>query len=155
MKGSGCFYTARPWETCARAYGINNLGQVVGHFQAATGVVFGFLYSDGVFTKLNYTWPTGINDAGHLLGPDGFYADGVFNPRAESLDFATLSGINNSDEIVGYVAAPSCASRGCARSFKVRGDGGVLWIDYETHGPLTPTHLARSVRPLSSSITPE
>ncbi len=57
-------------QTYAR--GINNSGQIVGYYDDGT-VRQGFMYSDGVYTTIdfpftNYTQPLGINDLGDVVG---------------------------------------------------------------------------------------
>lgn len=57
-------------------HGINDRGEVVGQYDLADGLVHGFLLSRGAYTPLDYpgaywTTPTGINNAGTIVG---FYA---------------------------------------------------------------------------------
>ena len=71
--------------TITQALGVNNVGQVVGQYNDATGVTHGFLYQHGVYHSIDYTGVT----------PDGKPATAT-----------TVNGINNKGQIVGfYVAA--------------------------------------------------
>jgi probable HAF family extracellular repeat protein len=58
-----------PGATLTEAYGINAAGQIVGHFQDATGHTHGFLKDGATFTTIDvpgalYTEAHGINTAG-------------------------------------------------------------------------------------------
>ena len=72
--------------TYSYAYGINNLGQVVGTAQTSAGAWHAFLYSGGVMTDLNSKLPANsgwielsqansINNNGQVVGT-GFTATG-------------------------------------------------------------------------------
>jgi len=67
------------------AFGINNLGQVVGSFNNCVncGNQNGFLYSNGTYTTLNVpgatlTVPRAINDSGQIVGY--YYSGTAFAP---------------------------------------------------------------------------
>jgi len=90
---------------------INDLGQVVGTYQASNGEYFGFLESNGSYSTINFpgqanvTEATGINDAGEIVGwygddAQGFVeSDGVYSTIGSALTVPT--GINDAGEIVG------------------------------------------------------
>ena len=111
------------------ALGINNLGQIVGNYDNASGE-HGFLYSGGVFTTLailtgpgasNPFFPVAINDQGQIVGSAAgltgafascLYSGGsctpIIDPQSKLPVDAT--GINDSGQIVGYeVGAPGLA----------------------------------------------
>ena len=80
------------------AYGINNLGQVVGSAQTSWGIYHAFVYSDGAMVDLNDRLPDksdwlvltqarSINDNGQVVG-SGVTSDGFTH--------AFLFNINNS-----------------------------------------------------------
>ena len=57
------------------AFGINDLGQIVGHYSDSSGATHGFLYSGGTYTPVDnlmatFTVAYGINDAGYIIGQD-------------------------------------------------------------------------------------
>ncbi|MDH2352276.1 autotransporter domain-containing protein [Bradyrhizobium sp. SSUT112] len=102
------------------AYGVNNLGQVVGNTNGSQG---GFFYGGGTYTTIAFpsppafgTTPHGINDPGQIAGAmvadittvgSGFvYSGGTYsalpigNPSAGLIDTVGW-GINNSGKIVG------------------------------------------------------
>ena len=102
------------------AEGINNLDQVVGEYVTPSGTTRGYGFirnADGTYTLVDYpggvysTAFSGINDAGVLVGDwrdfsSNIYAfygtPGNFIPFSISGETeVTLSGINNSDEVVG------------------------------------------------------
>jgi probable HAF family extracellular repeat protein len=61
-----------------RAFGINNLGMIVGDYSDAAGLPHGYLFSNGSYTPIDVpgavqTVPYGINDAGDIVG---YYTDG-------------------------------------------------------------------------------
>ncbi len=92
------------------AYGLNNLGQIVGTYTAA-GVGHGFLYDSGVFTTIDDpqgtgTLVTGINDGSEVVGYSsarGFSElNGVYTSISYPGSKATFpSSVNNSGDIVG------------------------------------------------------
>jgi len=74
-----------PAGTNTMAFGINNLGQVVGGYNTAPAGIsnyqYGFLYSNGTYTTLSVPGATqtvafGINDAGQIVGHYDAAADG-------------------------------------------------------------------------------
>jgi probable HAF family extracellular repeat protein len=99
------------------ASGINNAGQIVGHYQTAMGGPdHGFLLSSGVYTTLDVpgslaTDANGINDLGQIVGQyrdasgkdHGFlYSNGTYTMLDVSGAFSTdASGINDAGQIVG------------------------------------------------------
>ena len=65
-------------STSTQALGINNLGEIVGDYLDAGGVMHGFLDDAGVFSTIDPSGSTGttangINDKGQIVG---FYALG-------------------------------------------------------------------------------
>jgi probable HAF family extracellular repeat protein len=56
------------------AFGINNLGQIVGYYLGSDGNDHGFVYNNGGYTSLDDpatssgTVATGINDSGQIAG---------------------------------------------------------------------------------------
>jgi hypothetical protein len=95
------------------AFGVNNIGQVVGSSAGS-----GFLYSGGSYTLLNVpgatgtTYAAGTNDAGQIAGVysnvgapgHGFlYSGGIYTPFDDPLatNGTQPSGINNAGQIVG------------------------------------------------------
>ena len=53
--------------------GINNSGVIVGNYSGSDNNMHGFIYVDGISTTLDfpgarYTWATGINDLGQIVG---------------------------------------------------------------------------------------
>ena len=111
------------------AYGINNIGQIVGEYDPGN---HGFLLSDGNYTTIDYpgagllTSPKGINDNGEIVGvyyttypytsnyARGFlYSGGMF--RAIDFPGATETwafGINNAGQIVGAYWSASTGTHG-------------------------------------------
>jgi len=106
----------------ARAYGINNSGQIVGVSTTSTGV-HAVLWENGTTTDLgtlpddNYSEAFGINESGQIMGLSGMWADDCFsNPglcnavlweKGTIIDlgipmtgYAGPSGINNRGQIV-------------------------------------------------------
>ncbi len=70
--------------TVTQAFGVNNLGQVVGQYNDAAGTTHGFLYQNGVYRTIDYTGTT----------QDG-------KPAVAT----TVNGINNKGQIVGFYMA--------------------------------------------------
>jgi probable HAF family extracellular repeat protein len=120
---SGGTYTALndPMAMSATwAIGINNVGQVVGHFTNAG--FHGFLYNGGTYTTLddpsgnNGTFAWGVNASGQIVGfytnnvtgNHGFlYSGGIYTALDDPLaPFGTTHayGINASGQIVEYYA---------------------------------------------------
>ena len=99
-----------------RAYGINNLGQVVGSYNVGP-VTFGFFESQGAFKTIaapgsSYTTPEAVNDLGQIVGTyqdssikeHGFlYSNGTFKiidvPGAL---FIEPLAVNDFGKVVGY-----------------------------------------------------
>ena len=103
----------------AAAYGINDLGQVVGWAHNSEGEARAFIYDDGVMTDLGtfggaQSWAFGVNNAGQVVGnaetdvtpPGGLpirraflYADGTMTEIAG--DGSEARDINDAGQIVG------------------------------------------------------
>jgi probable HAF family extracellular repeat protein len=100
------------------AEAINDLGQVVGYYQDSSGWQHGFLYSAGNYLTLDnpsanprYTFPTGINDLGHIVGSNGgvngqegfLYGGGNFTAlhHPQPTLWTGAHGINALGDIVG------------------------------------------------------
>ena len=111
------------------ANGINNFGRIVGYYQnPPTSPGIGFLYSDGVFTKIvapnsEGTQLYGINNAGQIAGtsyplaegrPHGFlYSNGTFSTiEAPGAVITYARGINDAGDIVGYFRMPDGSDHG-------------------------------------------
>jgi uncharacterized membrane protein len=111
------------FATSTTAIGINNRQQIVGTW-VQTSFTHGFLDDGGVIRSLDYpvaggeTFPTGINDAGEIVGNwdiyhlghgGGFVASGgVFvNFVAPFPGLVSLRGVNNTGDIVGTVGLSS------------------------------------------------
>jgi probable HAF family extracellular repeat protein len=95
-----------------QAYGINDLGQIVGVYFVSTNpgeVAHGFMYSNGVFTTIDDpnagtgagrgTYVTGINDSGEITG---YYSDSAgvvhgFVATPQNLAKKDFTGDGNSD----------------------------------------------------------
>jgi len=102
--------------------GINNLGEIVGWYLDSTNSQQGFLYDSGIFTNLGAGFlPTGINDLGDISGSDnGYVVPSTTLPNCPDCIVTAIVGINNTDEVVGYVdtaAAPN------GQSFALLSDG--------------------------------
>jgi len=94
------------------ASGINNLGQVVGSFDA-NNIDHGFVYTNGVYTILNAPGATntdayGINNLGQIVGTyddasgtHAFLYDGVTYTTLTGLYAMRPFGINDAGQIVG------------------------------------------------------
>jgi probable HAF family extracellular repeat protein len=94
----------------AAAQGINNVGQIVGTF-GNNFVQHGFVYTSGNFTQLDvpglsglqqYTSPTGINDAGQIVGfsrdSRNFGAQGfVYDGRSNSFTQLNVPGATDTE----------------------------------------------------------
>ena len=101
------------------AFDINNAGQIA--LQEATNGSTRFLsyvYFNGNYTQIDSfvsSFPTGINNAGHVVGHDYqigsrtlsyFYADGeittfVYDPSLPLPPFYFINGLNDADQLVG------------------------------------------------------
>jgi probable HAF family extracellular repeat protein len=104
-----------PGASATQASGINDSGQIVGSYDAATAT-HGFLYSGGSFTTIDapgasFTRLFSINDSGQIIGISNgvffsfLYSDGSFT-RIDDVPGASpgstrASAINNSGQIVG------------------------------------------------------
>jgi uncharacterized membrane protein len=111
-----------PGSDLTVASAINNVGQIVGNYYTGTtsGVRYTFLYTQGGgFTTIetpDYLYPfspTGINDAGTILGDCGFggctYSNGAFQGilLATGADYSNVESINNAGQVLidaGYTA---------------------------------------------------
>lgn len=119
LLSSGVFtFIDFPGATSTVATGVNDSGLIVG-YAVKGGANHGFLLEAQTFTSIQYpgargTMPMAINNAGHIVGGYGiderhtgaFEFDGnnytaIDPPTKHTTVVAT--GINNSDEITGYV----------------------------------------------------
>jgi len=112
-----------PGANNTSVYGINNLGQVVGHYGESMYLGLGehaFMYDNGTYTEIkfpgsNSTMAYGINDSGQIVGDyaigegDGsgghiFLYDGnnYKNIDVPGADVSFARAINNSGQIVGH-----------------------------------------------------
>jgi probable HAF family extracellular repeat protein len=98
-------FTLSPYS---EAMGVNNLNQVVGSSDA-----LGFLYSNGVFTIINVpgsinvpngapTLPTGINNAGQIVGT--YYTSSVPTPNPPTFGFLDANGSFSTISVPGSPA---------------------------------------------------
>jgi probable HAF family extracellular repeat protein len=109
-----------PGDTGSAAYGINNLGQIVGTSDTATGVQHIFLYSNGRMRNVGDFGdfsPVAINNHGQIIGskifavppPESFYYLSYLYTGGPLRDLGLLptfqstraASINDSGEIVG------------------------------------------------------
>ena len=71
-----------PGSTSTQAFGLNNVGQVVGAFLDGAGKTHGFLFANGSFRTIDdpngigTTTVNGINDFGNIVG---FFVDAAGN----------------------------------------------------------------------------
>jgi probable HAF family extracellular repeat protein len=86
---------------------INNLGQVVGTSQTATGAFDGSLWSNGTVTDLGRSFsPAAINDRGVIVGGQFVYSDGTLQnlnnliPAGSPYQIDSATGINDNGQIV-------------------------------------------------------
>ena len=93
------------------AFGINNLGQIVGLYEDNSGI-HGFLDNMGIYTTLDgppgsvTSYATGINDLGQIVGQytDQYGFEGSYiysNDIYTLLASVNVTGINDSGQIVG------------------------------------------------------
>ena len=101
------------------AFGINNSGQIVGYYYFGNNLnsAQGFLFSSGSFSYFTFpsstfTYPSGINESGQIVGNYGapnaggafLYSGGTFTqleyPSA-TVEFTYAYGINDAGQIVG------------------------------------------------------
>jgi probable HAF family extracellular repeat protein len=103
------------------AIGINDSGQIVGWYDIGQGfLTYGFSYDGKTFTSIQYdskliTEAHGVNNAGHIVGQEGDtqnqlgyeLSGGKFTiiapPGGEKYGYALAMGINNIEQIAGYV----------------------------------------------------
>lgn len=113
-----------PGDLSSAAYGVNDLGQVVGISQSAGGATHGFLYTGGSMTDIGSlggdTYANAINAGGNIAGSSFNTTAGTFRafrtgagggidvasdlgtfPSAGSLD-SFAYGINAAGQTVGY-----------------------------------------------------
>jgi autotransporter-associated beta strand protein/probable HAF family extracellular repeat protein len=121
---AGFLYSGGIYTSLSRAaYGINDSGVIVGYTpNSATNT--GYIYSGGIYTSLSvpgsvFTFPTGINDKGQIVGGwsnpgagvliDGFlYSNGVFTTlNVPGSTYTNAWGINEEGQIVGDYADAS------------------------------------------------
>ncbi len=94
------------------AYGVNQLGQVVGVSDAADGTQHAFVWQNGVMTDLGVGQACGINDSGQVVGFSGTVSAGVHaviwqNGAATDLtplvgDDSYAVGVGNEGQIAGH-----------------------------------------------------
>ncbi len=116
-----------PGSVTSDGSGINNNGQVVGHWVDSVGIAHGFLLSDGEYQSFDVpgalgTFPQDINDAGIVVGsftvlragdpvccasygfvrtPDGQYSTIDYPTTNSEIPLTWLFGINNMGQMVG------------------------------------------------------
>lgn len=121
----------------SNAYGVNNLGQVVGRAQNSAGTYQAFLWAGGTLTNLGHlggqrSEANAINDSGVIAGysndaanlPKGFVYNGTLSP------LGTLGGERSYGYAInasGQTAGPSQIANGDYLSF-VSGPGGLQSI---------------------------
>lgn len=124
-----------------QAYGINDLGQIVGVYFVSTNpgeVAHGFVYSGGVFTTIDDpnagsgagrgTYATGINDSGQITG---YYYDSA--------------GVSH-----GFVTT----SQGIARNdFTGDGNSDLLWRNSNGSGVITEWAMSSSTISSLNNVT--
>jgi probable HAF family extracellular repeat protein len=121
-----------PGSTTTSAWGINNLGDVVGVYSLPDKTNHGFLWSGGKLSSIDYpgaagtdTW--GINDHGDIVGD--YTMDGVTHSfvltrgRFVTVDvpgatLTGLAGINNSGDLAGIYTLPDNSSH----TIMIKGD---------------------------------
>ena len=107
----------------SEAWGINEIGQVVGYSTIASGQQRAFLYYDGSLNDLgtlggDHSVATAINNAGQVVGysstVSGYYHAFLWQSNTGMIDLNTLGGnhlqsyaygINDAGQIVGYSTA--------------------------------------------------
>ncbi len=92
------------------AYGVNQLGQVVGVSDAADGTQHAFLWQNGVMTHLGAGYACGINDSGQValtaMTSDGYYHAFIWqNGAVTDLGIGAAQAINNEGQVVGNTIA--------------------------------------------------
>jgi hypothetical protein len=109
----------------ANAYGINDSGQVVGW--NGNPFTYAAVWTNGVVTRMADAtadgWGVAINDKGHVAGanpqpagtgpanqPAFWRGDKYYNLEPAGYCYGQTSGLNNSDEVVGYIAAAGTCS---------------------------------------------
>lgn len=106
LSGSSVIPIDVPGSTTTFAYGINNIGEIVGQYGTASGGQFGFLLSGGVYTTIAVPGPSGttttafgINDLGEIVGTyvengtaNGFLATPDVSAVPEPAGFTMLLG---------------------------------------------------------------
>jgi probable HAF family extracellular repeat protein len=114
------------------AFGINNMGQVVGiSVPAESYYSHAFLYSDGRMTDLGtlpggaYSYATGINNNGQVVGYSGSNGDfsdhGFLYSGGQMTQLGNLPGgtygramgINNNGQVVGYSGSNGGGPQAC------------------------------------------
>jgi probable HAF family extracellular repeat protein len=98
-----------PGSTSTQPLAINDLDQIVGSYTVG-GIRNGFLFSNGIFSTLSiapgFTYPSGINDSGQIVGVGGagVFLDTNGTVTTISLPAPTgtgVPGINNLGQVVG------------------------------------------------------
>ncbi|MCC6389393.1 MAG: right-handed parallel beta-helix repeat-containing protein [Bryobacterales bacterium] len=109
------------------ANGINDAGDIAGHYKDTAGIQHGFLLKEGKFTPMNFpgaasTLTQGINKAGDMAGfyrtGDGvnhgfFYSGGKYiSIDVPDAMFTNPFGLNDNGEVVGHTQFPGEPMKG-------------------------------------------
>jgi YVTN family beta-propeller protein/probable HAF family extracellular repeat protein len=102
-----------PGAANSNALGINDLGQIIGAYQDASGHSHGYLYSAGIYVSLDgpvgstNIYAQGLNDLGDIVGRIDdlpfLYHEGAYSTL--SYDSATTGvayAVNNEQQVVGF-----------------------------------------------------
>jgi parallel beta-helix repeat protein len=107
--------------------GINDAGDIAGHYKDTGGIQHGFLFKEGKFTPVNFpgaasTLTMGINKGGDMAGyyrtDDGvnhgfFYSGGKYiNIDVPGASITNAFGLNDNGEVVGHTQLPGEPMKG-------------------------------------------